>query len=435
MWIKLEGLCLILLLQLVAAAKSPNRVAGEAAEESLSDESAALAVDGESRAGGIFQGLMNLWSKPHHAKQVSGTGKPKKMQPTQKAETQVFDHLKSSTLAPAQSAPSQQAKIPPTATTGLSAASRLTTVTPTAGGPIQYTREQLESALDSAGVKCGTVPLFERAIRKSINESLTEEEREAQGGGGDFRIINGIDSTPGEWPWVVRITECPPSTECFTCTGTLLNNRWVISAGHCGFNRSAVTNFKATLGLYDMVSPDKSAFETTFDRIIVHPDYHELNNDLALFRLAAPISFSEFVQPACLVRATRNVLQYTFAKRCYAVGYGLTAGMVAAVKLQKLRIKPRPPRECNSDTLGSVQLRRNTVCIGVPDGQTGATCKGDSGGPDLCYDAKLNRWELFGTVSYGPADCDRDTGEKWLTVSVDLSNYRSWILSTVLANS
>ena len=43
----------------------------------------------------------------------------------------------------------------------------------------------------------------------------------------------------------------------------------------------------------------------------------------------------------------------------------------------------------------------------------------------------MNRWVLFGTVSYGPADCDREEGESWLTVSVDLSNYRTWILQTM----
>lgn len=124
-----------------------------------------------------------------------------------------------------------------------------------------------------------------------------------------------------------------------------------------------------------MVAPDPSAFTVTIDKIIVHPDYHELTHDLALFRLSAPISFNEFIQPACLIGPTRNVLQHTRTRRCYAVGYGLTAGMIAAVKLQKLQIQPQLPSECNSDQLGVVQLRSNTICIGVPQNHTGATCK------------------------------------------------------------
>lgn len=61
--------------------------------------------------------------------------------------------------------------------------------------------------------------------------------------------------------------------------------------------------------------------------------------------------------------------------------------------------------------------------------------QGDSGGPNLCYDPKRDAWILFGTVSYGPSDCDRESGDKWLTVSVDLSNYRRWILTNILKNS
>lgn len=59
--------------------------------------------------------------------------------------------------------------------------------------PKQYTREQLESALNVAGIKCGTVPLFEKLYKRSINESLADLPTEDTG---EFRIINGIDSTP-----------------------------------------------------------------------------------------------------------------------------------------------------------------------------------------------------------------------------------------------
>lgn len=64
------------------------------------------------------------------------------------------------------------------------------------------------------------------------------------------------------------------------------------------------------------------------------------------------------------------------------------------------------------------------------------TRQGDSGGPNVCYDAPSNRWHLFGLVSYGPTICDRpDESDKWLTVSVDLTNYRSWIQATILAEA
>lgn len=139
--------------------------------------------------------------------------------------------------------------------------------------------------------------------------------------------------------------------------------------------RNPADKYKATLGLYDLVEPEKRSFTVDIDRMVAHPNYKDLTNDLALFRLAKPVEFNDLVQPACLVRATRNVLDYTRGKRCYNVGYGLTEGMNEAIRLQKLRIEPRKPSECNSDKLGSVQLKRGTVCIGPVNGKIGGSCK------------------------------------------------------------
>ena len=138
---------------------------------------------------------------------------------------------------------------------------------------------------------------------------------------------------------------------------------------------SSAERINATLGLYDLISPDNSSFSVAVDKLVVHPDYKEMSNDLALFRLARPVEFNEFIQPACLVGPTRNVLVTTEDKICYTVGFGLTAGMVNAVRLQKLRVVARQPAECNSDTLGSIRLRSGTVCIGPPMGQIGSSCK------------------------------------------------------------
>lgn len=168
----------------------------------------------------------------------------------------------------------------------------------------------------------------------------------------------------------------------------------------------------------------------------MHPEYYDMNNDLALFRLARQVEFNTYVQPVCLVgRETKNLISYAEKRRCYAIGYGLTEGMNFAVKLQKLRINTRSPDECNSDQLNDLELRRGTVCVGPSnDKKMGSSCKGDSGGPNLCYDAGSNSWQLFGTVSYGPSDCDREAGDRWLSVAVDITSYRTWILSTIGAD-
>lgn len=104
----------------------------------------------------------------------------------------------------------------------------------------------------------------------------------------------------------------------------------------------------------------------------------DLNNDLLLIKLAKPVKFNEKVQPACFVHRTRNIHMFTKRRKCYTVGYGLTDGMVDAIKLQKLEISTKNPSECNSDQLGSVKLRRGTICVGPPDGKEGGSCKVNS---------------------------------------------------------
>lgn len=139
--------------------------------------------------------------------------------------------------------------------------------------------------------------------------------------------------------------------------------------------RLSKDNITATLGLYDLVSPDKSSFTKSIDRLIVHPDYKDLHNDLTLLRLAEPVEFNDQVQPACLIQPTRNILGYTKEKKCFTVGYGLTDGMMETVRLQKLEIRTNQASHCNSDKLGSVQLKPGTVCIGPQESQIGGSCK------------------------------------------------------------
>lgn len=143
---------------------------------------------------------------------------------------------------------------------------------------------------------------------------------------------------------------------------------------YVSIGRSA-SNFNITFGLYDLLSPDQGSFSRSVDKLVVHPDYKDLSNDLTLMRLSQPVNFTDQVQPACLVSPTRNIVTTVGERPAFAVGYGLVESMMDAVRLQKLRVSPKQPADCNSDTLGNVQLRRNTVCMGPPPGQIGGSCK------------------------------------------------------------
>jgi hypothetical protein len=43
------------------------------------------------------------------------------------------------------------------------------------------------------------------------------------------RIVGGRESNMGAWPWVVAIIR----DGTFKCGGSLLDNNWILTAGHC----------------------------------------------------------------------------------------------------------------------------------------------------------------------------------------------------------
>lgn len=180
--------------------------------------------------------------------------------------------------------------------------------------------------------------------------------------------------------------------------------------------------------------PDRESFQLAIDKVVLHPNYKDLSDDLSLMRLARRIEFNDRVQPICLDPMKGSASQIN-KMRCVNVGYGLLEEAMEAVKLQKIEVRVLEPKECMSDSAGLQQVKPRTLCIGPPEGKIGGSCFGDSGGPNHCYDPEINRWFLVGTVSYGPAICDREEGAKWLTVSVNVSSYDTWISSTVWQNA
>lgn len=59
-------------------------------------------------------------------------------------------------------------------------------------GAHSFTRQELEKALYT-GVKCGTVPIFEKLYHRSINETY---DKNPDGDDGDFRILHGLNALP-----------------------------------------------------------------------------------------------------------------------------------------------------------------------------------------------------------------------------------------------
>lgn len=103
---------------------------------------------------------------------------------------------------------------------------------------------------------------------------------------------------PNQYPWMVRLYY----GRTLYCGGSLLNDRYVLTAGHCvyNFDRSRIT-----VELFENVKTSDGGSRSvnrTVSSIIVHKNFNRMtyNNDLALLKLDRPMQLKAPFTPICM---------------------------------------------------------------------------------------------------------------------------------------
>ncbi|KAK3909566.1 Serine protease easter [Frankliniella fusca] len=263
------------------------------------------------------------------------------------------------------------------------------------------------------------------------------------------RIIGGREAQVNELPWMARLgyRRDEYSTRLdYSCGGSLISNRYVLTAAHCINEQTGLVPVSVRLGEKDARTPidcEKHSGEEVcalppvdvdVERVIKHKDYgqNRFQNDIALLRLAETVSFTDSVKPVCLPVEGDERRRDLTGKKVQVAGWGRVAnrnGATTSETLMKVAVPVTPAEDCivAYQPLQLVISPDRQMCAGDKGKDS---CNGDSGGPltSAGYIGGTPRVIQHGVVSFGPSHC---ATEGTPGVYTRLTHYVPWIVSNL----
>ncbi|XP_071450634.1 phenoloxidase-activating factor 3-like [Hetaerina americana] len=250
-------------------------------------------------------------------------------------------------------------------------------------------------------------------------------------------------------PWMALLAYTVQSGSPFKCGGTLISERYILTAAHCVTGLQSETKLVSVrLGEHNLTSSidceNDFAPEETFcapppqdvpvEKVIPHPGYvgvRDIQNDIALIRLSRPINFTdESVQPICLPIGQEQQTQDLIGKRVTVSGWGATMQLPPSPVIQRWRVPVEPLSLCNETLRGVVSLSEaSQLCVREVRNE-GNHCSGDAGSPLIYEEEKTPfRFVQHGILSNNPPrNCGSSSIPK---VYTRVGHFMKWILDTM----
>ncbi|XP_076053596.1 venom serine protease-like [Oratosquilla oratoria] len=233
------------------------------------------------------------------------------------------------------------------------------------------------------------------------------------------RLTGGRETGLNQYPWmaaIVRVNDFQPY-----CGGSLINNRWVLSAAHC-VNLTLYFDSQILLGEHDFATlQDTSAtIRMNVAVALVHPEYRDeiYDHDIGLLKMDFEVDLerSPGIKPICL---PTRLLPRDSGVPAVAVGWGLNSyEQRVSTRLQEVEFDLMAPEVCRDRFPRVEPLVTPRILCSWARGRD--TCKGDSGGP--VFVNIRDRSVIYGIIANGPDPCGQDPG-----MNTRITAYMDWI--------
>ncbi|MGC8886730.1 MAG: Calx-beta domain-containing protein [Verrucomicrobiia bacterium] len=202
----------------------------------------------------------------------------------------------------------------------------------------------------------------------------------------DGKIVGGVPTTIENYPYQVALVSRPISNPNNIynnqfCGGSILNERWILTAAHC-VEGALPTSIAVAVGVTDLTSTRPGRI-INVDQIIIHTNYNPFtfDYDIALIHLEQPIDFSGRVYAAAPVGLVSPADEAAGVDApgvmATITGWGNTSAIGAQYPTQ-LQVAAVPITTVSQYPQGAITT--NMLLAGFPAGGVDS-CQGDSGGP------------------------------------------------------